>query len=106
MLGFLFFSFFFALEHINTLNINALGLMVFFSFFCWIPGGRKAREPRVCNVFSRTLTEKRERGRLTSLSDPLPPPQLSLVTVETGRQDESQISDTRADNSVWVNSGK
>lgn len=46
-----------------------------------------AREPCVCDVFSVTVTEQRESGRLTSLSDPLPPPQLSLVTVETGKPD-------------------
>lgn len=105
MLGFLFFSFFFALEHINTLNINALGPVShrFFHFYA----GYQVEEwhvSRVCATSS--VTEQRESGRLTSLSDPLPPPQLSLVTVETGRQDESQISDTCADNSVWVNSGK
>lgn len=38
---------------------------------------------RVCNVFS--MTEQRESGQVTSQTDPLPPPQLSPVTVETGR---------------------
>lgn len=58
----------------------------------------------VQNVFS--MTEQCGSGQLTSQSDPLPPPQLSLVTVETGRQDESQISDTPTHNSVWVKSEK
>lgn len=47
-----------------------------------------------------TVTEHLRDDKPTSQSDPLPPPQLSLVTVETARRATSQIHDTHENGST------
>ena len=42
------------------------------------------------------MTKHLSDDKPTSQSDPFPPPQLSLVTVETARRAESQIDDTHS----------